>query len=123
MFDLITDSGNRPLRERSVGTKIVAVVWHVIVIAALLVIPLLRVTDQLPPVVPTIMAFVSAQPAEPPPPPPPPLPAAQAAPRQAAQPARTAGEFVAPLEAPADVQPERSSARNDSMTGVIGGIE
>ena len=118
MFDLITDSGNRPLRERSVGTKIVAVVWHVIVIAALLVIPLLRVTDQLPPVVPTIMACVSAQPAEPPP-----LPAAQAAPRQAAQPARTAGEFVAPLEAPADVQPERSTARNDSMTGVIGGIE
>lgn len=95
MFDLVTGSMNRPLRERSVSSKIIAIVAHGFVIAALLAIPLFQLTE-LPPVVPTIMAFVAAQPAAPPPPPPPPAPAPVKA-QPAAQPARTSGELAAPI--------------------------
>lgn len=124
MFDLITGSMNRPLRERSVRSKIVAIVGHVVVVTTVLAIPLLQVTGQLPPVVPTMMAFVAAQPAAPPPPPPPPPPPAAAVAKATppAQPARTAGEFAAPIEAPSEVKPERG-ASHEEVAGVVGGIE
>ena len=53
MFDIITDTGERPLRERSLGSKLVAMVAHATVVLVLVVIPLLGVTNQLPPVEPT----------------------------------------------------------------------
>ena len=42
MFDLITGTGERPLRERSVTSKVVAVATHVVVIVVVIAIPLLR---------------------------------------------------------------------------------
>lgn len=123
MFDLITESQERPLRERSVPSKIVAIVFHVIVIAIVLAVPLFEVVTALPPVVPTMMAFVAAQPAAPPPPPPPPAPAVAAAARPPSEPPRTAGTFAAPIEAPSEIQPERSTAREEAPAGVIGGVE
>ena len=69
MFDLITGTGERPLRERSVTSKVVAVATHVVVIVVVIAIPLLRVTNQLPEL-PTMRAFVVAPSAPPPPPPP-----------------------------------------------------
>ena len=59
MFDLITGPGERPLRERSVTSKVVAVATHVVVIILVIAIPLLRVTNQLPEL-PTMRAFLVA---------------------------------------------------------------
>jgi protein TonB len=122
MFDLITDTRERPLRERSLRSKLLAMVAHSVVVLVLVVIPLLAVTNQLPPVAPTMMAFVAAVPAAPPPPPPPPLPATTAA-HPVAEPVPTTGRLAAPLDAPRDVQPEPASVRDQSTAGVLGGVE
>src|ERR1700681_4166433 len=79
MFDLITGTQERPLRERSLTSKIVAAMAHIVVILVVLGIPLLMATNELPDV-PTMMAFV-APPPEPPAPPPAPPPPAPAAPK------------------------------------------
>jgi len=57
MFDLITGTGERPLRERSVTSKVVAVATHAVIIIVVIAIPLLRVTNQLPEL-PTMRAFL-----------------------------------------------------------------
>jgi periplasmic protein TonB len=123
MFDLITDTQERPLRERSLASTIAAVVAHVVVMLVLVMIPLLLVTHELPDV-PTIMAFVAPSEAPPPPPaPPPPAPAAAAV-RAQSPPVEATGQFAAPVEAPGDVQPERGPSREiDSSAGVLGGVE
>ena len=124
MFDLITGTVERPLRERSLSSTIVAAMGHIVVMLAVVVIPLLLATHELPDV-PTIMAFVvppSDAPA-PPPAPPPPAPPAAAAPKEV-QPVPTAGQFAAPVEAPSDVQPEGATPREvESSSGVLGGVE
>lgn len=122
MFDLITDTRERPLRERSLTSKIVATVFHIVVVTVVIVVPLLRAANQLPPIVPTMMAFVAPMPVAPPPPPPPP-PAASPVAQASPQPARTTGQFAAPIEAPPDVRPERASAHDEAATGVLGGVE
>ncbi|MEP7304383.1 MAG: energy transducer TonB [Acidobacteriota bacterium] len=123
MFDLIVGTGERPLRERSVRSKVVAAVIHGVVIVVVIGIPLLLSTDQLPAVEPTMLAFVAAPPA-PPPPPPPPLAAAVKPARPVAEPARTTGAFAAPIAAPSIVEPERLTARDQDTTGgVLGGVE
>ena len=122
MFDLITDTSERPLRRRSLGSTIAAIALHLVILAVVVVLPLLMATNQLPAVVPTMLAFVAAQPVAPPPPPPPPPPrAATVADRRVAQSAPTTGQFVAPIEAPAEVQPERVAQVADA--GVLGGVE
>jgi protein TonB len=124
MFDLITGTQERPLRERSLRSKIVAVVAHIVLILVVIVIPLLLATNELPSV-PTIMAFVAPPPDAPPPPPapPPPAPPAAAAPKEV-QPVPTAGQFAAPVEAPSDIQPERDTPREiASSAGALGGVE
>jgi protein TonB len=70
------------------------------------------------PEVPTMMAFVAEAP-PPPPPPPPPAPPAAKTPTPPAHQVATTG--AAPIEAPADIQPERSIAPGD--IGVPGGVE
>jgi protein TonB len=91
---------------------------HVGVLTALIVGPLLFVTNALPDV-PTMMAFVAEVPAPPPPPPPPPPPA----PATEARPVATANPDAAPIEAPSSVEPEKPGnfARVDE--GVPGGVE
>ena len=122
MFDLITGTGERPLRERSFTSKVVAVATHVVVIIVVIAIPLLRVATQLPEL-PTMRAFVVA-PSVPPPPPPPPPPAPPSSARAAVKPvAATAGQFAAPVEAPHAIEPERFIARDESIAGALGGVE
>ena len=123
MFDLITDDDNRALRERSIASKIVAIVGHGLVILTVIAIPLFNVTTELPRVVPTIMAFVAAQPATPPPPPPPPPPPAAVGAKPAPKSARTTGDFAAPLESPKGIQVERDETRDEASGGVVGGVE
>lgn len=119
MFDLITQDTERPLRERSPLSKLVALVMHVTVVAVVVVLPLLRATDALPEA-PAMMAFVAPPPA-PPPPPPPPAPAV--AERAMARPVRTAGKFAAPIEAPNEVQPDRGAGKTEALLGIEGGVE
>jgi protein TonB len=122
MFDLIMETQERPLRERSQFSKILAVAVHIIVILAVVTIPLLLASNELP-TVPTMMVFAAPAPAAPPPPPPAPPPPAPAA-RTEAQPVRTTGQFAAPVEAPSDIQPERVSPRDvESPSGALGGVE
>jgi protein TonB len=123
MFDLITGTQERPLRERSLTSKIVAAVAHILVILVILGIPLLMATNDLPDV-PTMMAFVAPPPEAPPPPPAPPPAAPPAAPApKAVQPVPTTGQFAAPVEAPKEVQPEREAPEVVSSAGALGGIE
>jgi hypothetical protein len=76
MFDLITGTKERPLRQKMLGPKVLSIAAHVVVVTLLIVIPLLRVTNTMP-AIPTMMAFVASVPPPPPPPPPPPAPAAR----------------------------------------------
>jgi len=122
MFDLITDSRERPLRERSLPSKIVAMVLHVVIVTLVVVIPLLTVTNQLPRVVPTMLAFVAAEPVAPQPPPPPPPAAASAAARPV-EAVRTTGQFAAPLDAPSEIVAERAPVASTEAAGVLGGVE
>jgi protein TonB len=123
MFDLITGTQERPLRERSLTSKIVAAVAHIFVILVILGIPLLMATHDLPDV-PTMMAFVAPPPEAPPPPPAPPPPAPPVAPApKAEQPVPTTGQFAAPVEAPRDVQPEREAPEVVSSAGALSGVE
>ena len=119
MFDLITGTGERPLRQQSFTSKLVAIATHVVVIVVVIAIPLLRVTNQLPEL-PTMRAFVVEQSAPPPPPPP---PARPAGPRAAVKAVPTTGQFAAPVEAPGAIEPERLSARDESLAGALGGVE
>jgi protein TonB len=92
---------------------------HLVLLGVVIVVPLLMATNQLPAVVPTMMAFVTPAPTAPPPPPPPPPPGASAP--KPAQTADAAGQFAAPVEAPAEIQPERVS--QVASAGVLGGVE
>ena len=52
MFDLITESMERPLRERSVRSKIVSVGGHMAVLFVVFVVLPLSLSDALPPAPP-----------------------------------------------------------------------
>ena len=100
MFDTITRHGSDVATKNRVLTTGVAVLAHLAILTALLVVPLWYFTPALPR--PSeVMAFVAAPPLPPPPPPPPPPAAAPA--RQArhepvdAMP--SADRFAAPIEA------------------------
>jgi periplasmic protein TonB len=123
MFDLITESIDRPLRERSLGSRIISIVGHVVVLLMVVVLPVLFAADALPPVPPVMMAFVAAASAPPPPPPPPPPPAPRAATPAAARPVHSTNQFAAPIEAPTEVRPEPAVPSARALDGVEGGVE
>jgi periplasmic protein TonB len=79
MFDLVAGNVKRPLQERTFAPAAVSMAGHALV-ALLVVVPVLYLTNQVPPV-PAMLAFVAETP--PLPPPPMPLPAS-ALPRPAA---------------------------------------
>lgn len=117
MFDLI--SGQARHMPRHAGVPIVISTTIQVLIAGLvLTLPYLYVTEQLPEI-PSMMAFVAAPP-PPPPPPPPPAPAPKAPARPAAV-APKPGQLVAPIEAPATVEPEPVATGGEE--GVLGGVE
>jgi protein TonB len=115
MFELISEKRRRSPHGDTLPIAI-STVAHLLVMTAVVVIPLLYVTDRLPEV-PAMMAFVA--PAPPPPPPPPPAPAA--APTPAARPVATSA-FAAPIEVPTDVAPETGIDRGFEG-GAPGGVE
>src|SRR4029450_13676989 len=98
MFDPITESMERPLRERSVRSKIVSVGGHMAVLFVVFGLLPPPLPAPLPPAPPTMMAFVAAAPDAPPPPPPPPAPVrAPRATAPAAPPQPTLRHVTAPI--------------------------
>jgi protein TonB len=123
MFDLITESMERPLRERSVRSKIISILGHVAVLFVVFVVLPLSLSDALPPVPPMMMAFVAGAPVTPPPPPPPPPAPAPRAAARTPRPEPTAGQFTAPIQAPSGVRAEPAVASAQALAGVEGGVE
>ena len=78
MFDLISGTSERPLRERAPGSKLASIALHAVLLTVVIGIPLLTATNSLPPVQ-DMLAFVAVDTPAAPPPPPPPAPAARAA--------------------------------------------
>jgi len=123
MFDLITGTMERPLRERAPGSKVTSIVVHIVVLTLVVIIPVLRVTNTLPDMQ-TMMAFAAEPPAPPPPPPPPPpLRSAAAESHPIPQPApKPSGQLMAPLETPTELRAEATPGTS-SEAGVEGGVE
>ena len=116
MFDLITGQTRHIPSKPGVPLLISMSTQLALVTSAML--PVLFFTGALPDV-PTVIAFVAEAPAPPPPPPPPAPPAARAA--TAPQPTTPSAPGAAPVEAPADIQPERPNTGIE--IGVTGGVE
>ena len=116
MFDLITGQARHLPRHQGVPI-LMSTTAQILVVAIVLAIPYLYVTEQLPEI-PSMMAFVAA------PPPPPPLPPPLAPARPAARPLTpaTPGQLVAPIEVPAEVAPEPVATPGDEE-GIFGGVE
>ena len=125
MFDLITGTMERPLRERAPGSAVTSIALHVVVLTLAVGIPLMSVTSTLPDM-PTMMAFTAAPPA-PPLPPPPPAPARSAEPRPIAKAEpKTPRELTVPLETPTELRPEATTGTASAGSGgegVEGGVE
>ena len=120
-FDTIVSSP--PLRTRS-AMGVVSMVIHGAMIAALIIVPLMGTVDLPEPDQVVRAFFVSpVQIAPPPPPPPPPAPGVRAAvkPPEVVRPTEPA-RFVAPIEIPTEVVPERSLDLGIEG-GVPGGVE
>ncbi len=121
MFDLVTGRVDRPFRDQKPGSKFLTIIAHTALLSAIVLIPLLYATDQLPQVK-QMAAFVVTAPPPPPPPPPPAAPKAQAAEsRPDAKPVQSASPDAAPVEAPSEVRPE--PAVPPGVVGVEGGVE
>jgi len=122
MFEVFENKRRQP---RSATPLIISIVGHTILAIAVIIVPLLYATDNLPRV-PTMMAFVASMPAAPPPPPPPPpapAPKAESAPQKELP----ANAYAAPVEAPSDIRPEPPempvASRGGVEGGVVGGVE
>jgi protein TonB len=121
MFDLVTGHVDRPFMDSKPGSKFISIVAHTALLSAVLLIPLLYATNQLPQVK-TMAAFIVEAPPPPPPPPPPAAPKApEAASHAQAQTAAPVNPDAAPIEAPAAVLPE--PAVPAAVQGVEGGVE
>jgi len=133
-FDNLLDSGSKGARRtRRKLTLPVSIAIHVVVLAAVFVVPLLSFNDLPEPVMSNAIRAFLVEAAPPPPPPPPPPPAA-AAPRPATAPkivhpkpvVMEQPKFTAPIEIPKELpKPEPDtglSARGPDPEGEPGGV-
>lgn len=123
---LLVASAPRERRaQRALTPGVLSFAAHVIVVAAIIVLPLVVGEDALPAASEAVRAFF-VPPAEvalpPPPPPPPPAGARALKPAPAAPRPVAAAKFVAPIEVPDSVQPEESLDLGVEG-GVPGGVE
>ena len=129
MFDLITGKTKHIPRHQTLP-MLLGTVAQVAIVGAVLIVPMLWVTDELPEI-PSMMAFVASPPA-PPPPPPPPAPAVRKATPATARPVPTSA-VAAPLEPPSRLEPEllndegldegvAGGAAGGVPGGVVGGV-
>jgi protein TonB len=122
MFELLS-ADRRRTPHRGGTPLLISTAAHLSVLVFLLVIPLVYVSTELPPV-PDVLAFVvSAAPAPPPPPPPPPPPAGSTAQKPSAVKSVPAtGVQRAPVKAATEIAAERI-VETGSDQGVPGGVE
>jgi periplasmic protein TonB len=120
MFDVI--ARDRPSGNRRLLTVLVSVGLHIVIVGAVIVVPLLYFTDQLPTPHEVVSVFAaSAPPAAPPPPPPPPPP--EAAAPEAPKAEATTGQTPVPIEVPTGIPPVSAPSGNAGSTGgVPGGV-
>jgi len=128
MFDVIL-GGHRNTGRRRIAPLAISWAVHTLAIGAVVLLPLLFATEQLPVVLKAVPAYVTAAP--PPPPPPPPAAAAPAvtrpSPRHTPSPRQA---LQAPVAAPRELPPrsvevvDESEAATDfgSTDGVAGGV-
>ena len=125
-LDSLVDSGPRERRaQRAVAPSVLSFGAHVIVVAAIIVLPLVLGEVSLPAASEAVHAFFVPPPevALPPPPPPPPAPAARALKPAPTEPRPvTEAKFLAPIEVPEGVQPEEAIDFGVEG-GVPGGVE
>jgi protein TonB len=109
-------------RTQQSKTIPVSLLLHLVVLAAIVVVPLLA-SDQIPEPASAVKAFFVEPLAAPPPPPPPPPPAARAAvvPKVQPKPVVQQNAFVAPVDVPQDIKPEESL--DLGVEGGAGGVE
>jgi protein TonB len=121
-FDLL-DSASAGGSYRFTFTA--SVVAHVVLIAAIAIVPLLMVDELVPPSTAIRAFFVEpASIAPPPPPPPPPSPGVRAATRTAPTPPPRDDVFRAPVTVPAEIVPEIDLGSDLGVEGgVPGGVE
>jgi periplasmic protein TonB len=116
MFDLVTGKSQHLPRHATLPI-LLSTIAQATALGAILVIPLLLVTDTMPEI-PSMMAFVAA----PPPPPPPPPPPAPALKQVAQTPTPPVNPAAAPIEAPATIAPERPNDEGLDI-GAPGAVE
>lgn len=125
MFDLATQTARRPLEERSLRSRVAAILAHAAGFLVLIAIPVSHVVKE-DLETPPIEAFVVPPDKLPPMPTAPPAPAAAPAPvrHEESQQLARPEEGTTPIEAPAAIAPEPASAlQPDSVVGTIGGVE
>jgi protein TonB len=122
MFELTSDTLDRPFRDKHAAATAASIAGHVIILGSIVWAVAFTISEELPKV-PTMMAFVAEAPAPPAPPPPPPPAAKAAQPSQRSTTAPPTGPtFIAPAEIPVGIQPEPGIDRGDEG-GVVGGVE
>ena len=126
MFDLVVH-GHRNTTRRDGATFVISWFVHAIVIGAVVVLPVMYATDQLPDRRDDVIAFVVAAPPPPPPPPPavPPAPASVAPSRTVTRPVPTRAPSALPREVPVvidSVESPTPSSLDLAFEGVPGGV-
>jgi protein TonB len=126
MFDLIIEGTERPLRERSLRSRVAAILAHAGAITVLVVIALFRLTN-VEPQVHTTLAFVATPAALPSLPPPPPAPVASQPPQDppaAKQPVGVVEQPPIPADpSSADPQEHTGTSHVEPAAGSEGGVE
>jgi len=128
--DLVESSARRRKEHRRVLTLPVSIAVHVIILAAVLVVPFLRYNELPEPALGTVKAFFVEPPSGAPPPPPPPPAAAPKRPSAAPRPSQPAvpvpePKFTAPVEVPKEVPKDEgvdtSAVADSPASGAAGG--
>jgi protein TonB len=128
MFDVIVN-GHRHTRRRDVAPLVISWAVHALAIGAVVLLPVLFATEQLPVAPNEVLAYVAVAPPPPPPPPPPPAaaPAVKRSSPRATPSSRPAPE--APVTAPRELPPSVEVVDEgeavpdfDSIGGVAGGV-
>jgi len=126
MFDLISEETERPLRERSLRSRVAAILAHAAAITALVVVTLFRVAT-VQPQLRTTLAFVVTPAVLPSLPPPPPPAVASHAPHDAPAAKEPAGVVEQPAisaDASSAVQQEHTGTSHvEAAAGLESGVE
>jgi protein TonB len=121
MFELIV-RGHAHTTRRDVAPMVISWALHALAIGAVVVVPVLFVSNQLPAASTEFLTYVTVAPA-PPPPPPPPAPAAPPAAKPAARPVTPNPRPQAPVVAPREIPPAIEPAFDDEGTSAFDGID